>query len=91
MSDNPPKPQRHLVAIDGLPALEPTNRKEEIYRELANYPKPKALLQCPRCGCREAIETVTGAVYVGEDVMGGAKSWMCFHCMMEGTRTLMAV
>ena len=48
------------------------------------------VLQCPRCGCREMIETVTGATLVRGRLKGGARAVVCAGCHLKGERVVVA-
>jgi hypothetical protein len=51
--------------------------------------KPADMLQCPRCGGREVIETVLGAMVQARKLKGGTRQIVCVGCMMKGERVVL--
>lgn len=51
--------------------------------------KPAEMLQCPRCGGREMIETVIGAMLQARKLKGGTRQIVCFSCMLKGERVVL--
>jgi hypothetical protein len=52
--------------------------------------KPADMLQCPRCGGREVIETVIGAMIQARKLKGGTRQIVCVGCLMKGERIVIA-
>jgi len=52
--------------------------------------KPADMVQCPRCGGREVMETVIGASLVGGKLKGGTRQVVCVGCMLKGERVVLA-
>ena len=73
----------HLVPTEPQPE-EPAKRAR---RRIASVRAP-AMLQCPRCGCRETIETKTGVLLVNGKARGGTKSLVCADCHRRGERVV---
>lgn len=48
--------------------------------------KPAEMLECPRCGGREFIETVIGALLQARKLKGGTRQIICVGCMLRGER-----
>lgn len=55
----------------------------------ASDPKPATMLQCPRCGGREIIETKVGVLYAAGKAKGGTKSLLCADCHRRGERVVL--
>lgn len=51
-------------------------------------PKPDYLLQCPRCGGRELIETKIGMVMRNSKPAGGTKRILCASCLVRGEKVV---
>lgn len=47
------------------------------------------MLQCPRCGGREVIETVIGAMVQARKLKGGTRAIVCVGCMLKGERVVL--
>lgn len=78
-------PRLHIVESEPAPDT-PTNRSRA---RIKATPKPPELLQCPRCGARELIETKIGvSVRKGSKPSGGTKQILCAACMMRGERVV---
>ncbi|WP_229205796.1 hypothetical protein [Duganella sp. Leaf126] len=56
----------------------------------ARASKPADMLQCPRCQGREFIETVIGAMVQARKLKGGTRQIVCFGCMLNGERVVVA-
>lgn len=52
--------------------------------------KPAEMLQCPRCGGREMIETVIGAMMQARKLKGGTRQIVCVGCLLRGERVVVA-
>jgi len=77
------KPPRFHV-IDGTP--EPESPASAVKRRVKAMPGPAEMFQCPRCGGREFIETITGAMKRGGKRVGGSKALICVTCLAAGAR-----
>lgn len=75
---------RRFHVIDGTQA--PDTPAEQVRKRVRAMPKPDELLQCPRCGGREVIETKIGAVRKNGKASGGTKSILCVACFLNGHR-----
>ena len=74
-----------LELITGSKA--PDTPIERIRQRLREQKRPKPILQCPRCGCREMIEARTGAYIGARGVLaGGAINILCADCLRRGER-----
>lgn len=51
-------------------------------------PGPPSVIQCPRCGGREVIETKTGMLFAGGKASGGTKQLLCTACLLNGERVV---
>jgi len=47
------------------------------------------MLQCPRCGGREVIETKVGVMYVDGKARGGTRCLLCADCHRRGDRVVL--
>ena len=73
-----------LHLIPPIPALpEPANSRAK------RASKPADMLQCPRCGGREVIETVIGAMIQARKLKGGTRAIVCVGCMLKGERVVL--
>lgn len=70
--------------IDGTP--EPETPATASRKRVKAMPKPATMVQCQRCGGREFIETVTGALTRGGKRSGGTKTMVCVPCLLAGQR-----
>lgn len=52
--------------------------------------KPAEMLECPRCGGREFIETVIGALLQARKLKGGTRQIVCVGCLLKGERVVVA-
>jgi hypothetical protein len=77
-----------LHLIPGTPA--PDTPAERTRARVKAAPRPAELLQCPRCGGREVLGTVTGATIKAGRVSGGTKAWVCAGCHRKGERVVLA-
>lgn len=77
-----------LTVIEGTPAAD-TPQQRAVDR-VKRAPKPAAMLQCPRCGCREVLPLTTGAVLKNGKVSGGTTVHVCAACFMKGERVVLA-
>lgn len=50
--------------------------------------KPAEMLECPRCGGREFIETVIGALLQARRLKGGTRQIVCVGCLLKGERVV---
>lgn len=78
----------HLTVIPGTPP--PDTPKQRALDRVKRAPKPAAILQCPRCGCREVLELTTGASLKNGKLSGGVKAIVCAGCYMKGERVVLA-
>lgn len=76
-----------LHVIDGTPA--PDTPLERERKRVRAMPKPASMLQCPRCGSRESLQTKLGAVFKNGKVSGGTKQHICVACLARGERVVM--
>lgn len=72
----------HIVPPIPKPA-EPANNRAK------RASKPADMVQCPRCGGREVIETVLGAMVQARKLKGGTRQIVCFGCMLNGQRVVL--
>lgn len=63
---------------------EPVNNRAKRASKLPN------MIQCPRCGGREVIETVLGAMVQARKLRGGTRQIVCFGCLLKGERVVVA-
>jgi hypothetical protein len=66
----------------------PDDLKTQARDRIKRMPKPKDMLQCPRCGGRELIEARTGVMYQNGRTSGGTKQLLCSLCMVRGERVV---
>ena len=66
------------------PAPKPDDPGTVLRERIKRMPKPAAMLQCPRCGGREVVETKVGVTASG----GGTKQRLCVVCLMRGERVV---
>ena len=79
--------RRMLKVISGTkPADTPKQRVRDRIKAMA---KPAEMIQCPRCGCREVIETKTGVLLKDGKPSGGTKSLICASCYRHGERIVL--
>lgn len=52
--------------------------------------KPSDMCECRRCGGREVIETLIGAVLQGGKLKGGTRQVICVGCLLNGERVVVA-
>ena len=78
-------PKFHV--IPGTPT--PLTEAEQVRQRIRAMPKPCALLQCHRCGGREAIQTKVGMVFKDGRASGGTKQLLCALCMLKGERVVL--
>lgn len=71
----------HLVPAETQP--------EEKVGRAKKASKPPDMLQCPRCGGREVIETVIGAMIQARKLKGGTRQIVCFSCILKGERVVL--
>lgn len=76
--------KRPFHVIDGTP--EPETPATASRKRVKAMPKPAEMVQCPRCGGREFIETITGALKRGGKRVGGSKALICVTCLASGAR-----
>lgn len=50
--------------------------------------KPAEMIQCPRCGGREVMETIIGAVMQARKLKGGTRQIVCVGCLLRGERVV---
>jgi hypothetical protein len=70
------------------PGPAPDDERAQSQRRVKAMAKPAAMLQCPRCGGRETIETRTGVMLVDGKPRGGTKSLICAACHRGGQRVV---
>lgn len=71
-----------LHVIDGTPA--PDTPTERVRKRVRAMDTPAGMLQCPRCGGRETLDTRIGATTSG----GGTKQRLCAACFLRGERVV---
>lgn len=78
------------MALKLIPPAEPDEKQAAILR-IKQLRRPDGLIQCPRCGSRTVMNTVTGAFYRDGRKQGGTKTDenVCYHCHMKGITTFM--
>lgn len=62
------------------------NPPEPVNSRAKKASKPADMIQCPRCGGREVIETVIGALIQARKLKGGTRQLICVGCMLKGER-----
>jgi hypothetical protein len=77
-----------FTVIPGSPP--PDTPKQCVIDRIKKHPKPAAMIQCHRCGCREVLELKTGVLYQDGRATGGTKAIVCAHCFMKGERVVLA-
>lgn len=77
-----------LHVVNGTPASD--TPAEQVKKRLRAAPRPAELLQCPRCGGREVIETKVGVLRQAGKTKGGTKQHLCAGCLMRGDRVVIA-
>lgn len=77
-----------LHIVHGTPA--PDTPKERARKRVRDMDKPEYMLQCPRCGCREMMETVIGGWIKNGKLSGGSRTILCVDCHRKGERTVVA-
>ncbi|MBB1599490.1 hypothetical protein [Variovorax sp. UMC13] len=70
-----------------VPPAEPSPA-EKVRQRVKAMPRPASLIQCPRCGGREMIETKTGMLFSGGKASGGTKQILCAACLLKGERVV---
>ena len=75
-------PRFHV--IDGTPA--PDSPKVHSRSRIKAMGRPAEMIQCPRCGGREFVQTVTGALLRNGRPTGGTKATICVLCLSKGER-----
>jgi hypothetical protein len=74
-----------LHLIPSIPAPdEPVNNRAK------KASKPADMLQCPRCGGREVMETIIGAMIQARKLKGGTRAIVCVGCLMKGERVVLS-
>ncbi|AMG36255.1 hypothetical protein [Achromobacter xylosoxidans] len=76
----------HLVPDAPKPA---ETEKDRIRKRIKALPKPQDMIQCPRCGGREVIETRIGVFETARTWKGGTKALLCALCFMRGERVVL--
>lgn len=71
-----------------IPGAAAPDTPTERVRKRLRAAKPPVLLQCPRCACREVIETRIGMLLRDGKASGGTKTRICAACMMQGQRVV---
>lgn len=61
---------------------------EQVRQRVRALPKPSTMLQCPRCGGREMIETKIGMLMKNGRPMGGTKRILCASCLAKGEKVV---
>lgn len=74
-----------LELIPGTPA--PSTPTERVRARLRKTAAP-SVVQCPRCGCREVIETRQGATMTDGRLTGGVRAVCCAACWLKGERVV---
>lgn len=77
-----------LHVITGTPP--PDTPKQRVIDRLKKRAKPANMIQCPRCGGREVLVTLLGAMLKDGKLVGGTKQIVCGHCYMNGERVVLA-
>jgi hypothetical protein len=62
--------------------------KQRVRDRVKAMDKPEQIAQCPRCGCREVIETKIGVTIRNGKSVGGTKQLICAACYMLGSRVV---
>lgn len=80
------------VAVPKLSIVKPSapSPAEQVRQRVRAMPKPATLLQCPRCGGREVIETKSGMLLKDGKPSGGTKQHVCALCLSKGERVVVA-
>jgi 4-hydroxy-3-methylbut-2-en-1-yl diphosphate synthase IspG/GcpE len=73
----------HLIP----PAPKP---EEPVNNRAKRASKPADMIQCPRCGGREVMETVIGAMIQARKLKGGTRQIICVGCLLNGERVVVA-
>lgn len=77
---------RHLTII---PKTEPIDGPVERSRKRVKaMDVPAQMIQCPRCGGRELIETRIGVLLKRGRATGGTKCLLCAICLLKGERVV---
>lgn len=76
-----------------LKLVQPTqpSHKQAVIERIKKMPRPDGLIQCPTCGGRTILNTVTGAFIKNGRKTGGTKTDVdvCYHCERRGIFTPM--
>lgn len=72
-----------------LHLIPPIPKPDEPASRAKRASKPADMLQCPRCGGREVIETVLGAMVQARKLKGGTRQIVCVGCMLKGERVVL--
>lgn len=62
---------------------------EPVNNRAKRASKPADMIQCPRWGGREVVETVLGAILVAGKLKGGTRTLICVGCLLKGERVLL--
>ena len=76
----------HLHVVPDAP--QPDDLAAQVRKRVKVMPKPASMLQCPRCGGRSFVETVTGVMTRGGRPFGGTKAHVCVMCLIRGERVV---
>jgi len=72
----------HLIPAAPKPDDPPNSRAKKAS-------KPADMIQCPRCGGREVMETVIGAMIQARKLKGGTRQIICVGCLLKGERVVL--
>lgn len=76
-----------FIVIEGTPP--PDTPKQRVINRIKKHPKPPAMIQCHRCGCREVLELKAGVLFQNGKTKGGVKQIVCASCFMRGERVVL--
>lgn len=62
--------------------------EEPVNSRAKRASKPADMIQCPRCGGREVVETVIGAMVQARKLKGGTRQIVCVGCLLKGERVV---
>lgn len=77
-----------LTVIEGSPP--PDTPKQRAVDRIKRMPRAQEMIQCHRCGGREVLVLLLGAVLKNGKVSGGTKQYVCGCCYMKGQRVVLA-
>lgn len=79
--------KRHLAVVPEVPEVgNPTTASRSRIKAMSH---PGDVIQCPRCGGRETIETLIGAMRrPNGSSYGGTRAMICAACHRNGDRVV---